>query len=433
MKRGVITVLGAISCWNNETKKYDVNKKAEYKVDEKLQNIFSFKKKKYTNMLPLLIENFSSNYELVPIYTLKAKDIQTNVLEKCENLKIDIEKLFERGVLIENENDFKSILKDIDKKIKEYDEVIIDVSHGFRHFPILMTIDLIITSLKNDSVNKIKHILFAEEIQPMHYYKIIDLKEYLELANLAVIFNIFKENYSISNHIKIKNKEYVEILNLMKKFSKDLMALSIDNLLFKVVPTLKKDLKDLLEKDFILFQDEINNILRLLDDIYTPKNHRYQTFYYIADDVSKDEKGYLAVAISLIFEGVSFYFYTQFKKSPKLKEFFEKLKKDNLNDYDILNLCRGVIDRNKDDLIVSKKIAKYFNDEIKNEFYKKKEEILKPFYRGKYNHLLSLFYKSRKLRNNLLHANSGERVEKVHKEVRNLIKAYKRTLIKGKK
>ena len=45
MKKAVITVLGAISCWNNETKKYDVNKKAEYKVDEKLQNIFLSKRK----------------------------------------------------------------------------------------------------------------------------------------------------------------------------------------------------------------------------------------------------------------------------------------------------------------------------------------------------------------------------------------------------
>jgi CRISPR-associated DxTHG motif protein len=445
MKKAVITILGTISCFDKKTKTFTQNKKAEYIADEKLKDLINLKNETYTNMLPILIENFYKDYKIIPIYTELSKDIQKAVLKECEKLKNNeeiIDNVFKNGIFLKDETDFKTILEKIDKKIKKYNEVIIDVSHGFRHLPILMTIDLIINSLKEN--NKIKNILFAEEIEPLKKYKIIDLTEYLELANLAFILSLFKENYSISNHINIKNKEYKKVVELMREFSINLIGLSIEHLLKKITPSLKKELQKLLTKNEIFFKDEIIKILEILNKTYTFKTypHRYQSYYYIAEDVASDEKGYLAVAVSLIFEGVSFYLYTNLRDySPKTKEFFKKLKKrtkseKNFTDYDILNLCRGVFnfpeETFEETFKVDFKIKKDFNDEIKKELYKAKNKLLKSYnYKGKIkNHpLIKLIKEARILRNNLLHANSGGHIEDVKEKVKNLLEKYNKLII----
>jgi len=430
MKKGVISVLGKINC------NMDKARRAIYEVDESLKSFVKLKYNNYTNMFPILAENFYKDYEIVPIYTKDSKKSQEEVFKICEddhfnNVDEMIKEIFKNGVYIENENDFKDILKKIDMKIREYDEVIIDISHGFRHLPILMTIDLIITSLKVDSQNKIKSILFAEEIEPYRKYKIIDLKEYLELAKLAFIINVFKDNYSVSNHIQVFSSEYQKLIDLMRKFSKDLMALSIDNLLENIVPELRRELESLLENDFILFKDEIENILETLNKIYVKKEHRYQTFYYIAED--SYQKGYLAVAISLIFEGVSFYLYSFFRdNSKKIANLFEELKNNKkLTNYNILDLCRGVFLYNED----KEGIGNFkFRDKLK-QYENMKEELflVKKLMKEKikFYEVICLLKDSRDLRNNLLHANSGDKIEDVDRKVKELLERYKELLIKS--
>jgi len=425
-KKAVITILGTIDC------KGDKTNKAQYLINKNLKYLISLKNETYTNMLPILIENFYKKYDIVPIYTDSAKSTQENVLKNCEEFKeVEniIKEIFENGVYIINENNFEDILKRIDEKIREYEEVIVDVSHGFRHLPILMTINLIVTSLKTDSRGKIKNILFAKELERFKKYEIIDLREYLELANLAFIINIFKDNYSVSNHISINDKTYKKLINYMREFSKNLMALSIDKLLFNIVPELKKELNTILNKghnddNILMFKNEIKEIIKRLESIYVPKNHRYQTYYYIARDVASEEKGYLAVAVSLIFEGVSFYLYTSFKeRNIKLRNFFEQLEKDkNLTTYDILDLCRGIFSFRKEKFKISNKLNKYFSNEVKEEFFNVKSEI--------YNKKLKdLLFDSRKIRNNLLHANSGGRIEDVNKRVKDLLDRYEKLLM----
>ena len=243
MKKAVITILGTITCCDKDGN-WNKNNKAIYEVDDRVS--LSLKNKFYTNMLPILIEKYYKEYDIVPIFTNEAKEKQCKVLRECEDIEnVDevIEKIFKNGIELKDENDFKLILELIDKKISEYDEVIVDITHGFRHLPILMTIDLIITSLKNKS--KVKNIFFAQEIEKFKKYKIIDLKEYLELSNIAFLINTFRANYTVSNHIEVSKEEYINLRNLMKQFSNNLMALSIDYLLDYVTPNLINSLNSL--------------------------------------------------------------------------------------------------------------------------------------------------------------------------------------------
>jgi hypothetical protein len=304
-----------------------------------------------------------------------------------------------------------------------------------------MTIDLIVNSLKRN--DKIKNILFAEEIKRNKKYKIIDLNEYLELANLSFILTLFKENYSVSNHINIKSNEYKKIIKLMREFSVNLMGLSLEKLLNKVVHDLKEELENLLKnrQSVLLFENEIKDIINILENIYTPKSNEYKTYYYVAKDVASDEKGYLAVAISLIFEGISFYLHSNLRDfSPKLEVFFKTLEQNknssNFTDYDILDLCRNVFNFSKEKFKPSNKIKNYVTIEIKNELYKAKFYILKKYgyFSDIRNHpLIRLLNNSRTIRNNLLHANSSVPIDNIKEKVNSLLDDYKKLIIEDVK
>ena len=74
-KKAIVTILGKAGEQDNHTK-------AKY--------YFEWKKevqKEYFNTFPLLIENFSKSYEIVPIFTKDAKSANIKVLKK-ENLEL---------------------------------------------------------------------------------------------------------------------------------------------------------------------------------------------------------------------------------------------------------------------------------------------------------------------------------------------------------
>ena len=162
-EKAVITILGMVGG-------SDIHQKAVYYFEDKKED-----KKEYFNTLPLLIDTYSNEYKIVPFYTKEAKSVNEKVLEKS-NLEF---KDFDKKYFIEDDKDFIKLFNIINSAVDEYSELIIDVSHGFRHFPILMIVDLIIQNFKDTS--KIKKILFAKEITQFKEYEIIDLKEYLDL------------------------------------------------------------------------------------------------------------------------------------------------------------------------------------------------------------------------------------------------------------
>ena len=152
MSKAVITILGLTS----EQKEKD---RAEYTLSKELKKNLTIKDKKYTNMFPLLIDNFKEDYEILPIFTELSFEKQIKVLES-EKLNF---KEFKEDFKIEDEKDFSEIFYIINDALSSnYDEFIVDLTHGFRHLPILAIVNLIIHDIKDST--KIKHILFAKEI-----------------------------------------------------------------------------------------------------------------------------------------------------------------------------------------------------------------------------------------------------------------------------
>ncbi len=260
----------------------------------------------YINMLPLILENFDG-YEKVCVYTQTALKVQQALLEH-HHIDFDIEK---NGLFVsENSNDDKAqfgyILNTINQTMDAYERVIIDLTHGFRHVPILAMIDLIMQHIQNP--HKIEAILFGKEITPQKEYEIIDLVEYLELATLSYMLSTFEQNYTVSSRFVFKNKRYNHIAKQLGLFSYHILSNSLKPLIEgELIEKLADELSALAtETEIEHFNTYITDIIEHLLEIRSLKEHEeWQRFHALSRIMA--HRGYLLNAITLLSEAVGLY------------------------------------------------------------------------------------------------------------------------------
>lgn len=337
----VITILGIQGSYiKNEAIHYsNFDNKADYYFED-----YEDVKKDYFNTLPLLTDKFTSKgYEIIPIYTNDSKIINQDIIKKgYSNLKKNIN--FNDDYLIEDEKDIDNIFKIYNNIFEKYDEVIVDVTHGFRHLPLLMIVELIIQNFK--SVDKIKHIYFAKEIEKHEkhkkgLYEIIDLKHYVDLANISFILTSFSRNFTVANHIT--SKKYSNLTTALNNFSNDIMALSLNNLFQNSSKDLIKELNKITDISIAKQAAELSKYIKQVTSYEGKK--KYQTYL----DLSKElfERNYMLISLSLLYESIRFYIKSTIKVRHKnsvekietefnndlykIGDFFVKFKNDNFD------------------------------------------------------------------------------------------------------
>ena len=368
----------------------------------------------YLNMFDLLCENILEEYEVVPFYTKEAYEKQKQTFKKYSN------KVIKYDDCLIDENNFKYILKQFNNIIDKYDKVIIDVTNGLRHIPILVTINMIMQNIKQ--VDKIENIIFGKMKEDSRItkkefsvYEIIDLKEYLDLANLSYILTNFKDNYTISSNIKISTTEYKPLINSMNQFSKDIMALSMYNLLKNTYPALNKIIEEI-KDDFILKKD-LEALQEELKIFKLEGRKRYKLYFDLAKSLNK--KNYLLQAVALIAEAKGFY----------LKSSIKNIDKDTRNYFDRIE--KGILDNTSD-----KKTYYHLNKECK-EIYSKQTNKLNLIRSNKIiSKIQSITYNIRfqdflwrDIRNKLVHANTEEEIKDVKNSISSDINDFKRYCI----
>jgi len=357
MAKAVITILGTIGVPR------EGQERAEYIFSDSLKENFSLKKDRYTNMLPLLIDNFEQEYSIDCIYTNFAKITQSKVLN-YENIEFDIE---ENGVFISEdtlkdgkeieESKYSYFLQKYNEIIEKYDSVIIDVSHGFRHLPILATVNMIMQNIQNPK--KIEYVFFAKEVIRLEKYEIIDLKEYLELANLSFLLSSFNQNYTVSSNIRFKNPLYKEIAKELAQFSHHFLSNSLKpliegNLISDIIDNLEKLQKD---KSVEHFKHYIEEIILHLEEIRQLKHDiEWKKLYHLSKIM--DKRGYQLNAITLLFEAVGFYCKDKIMDiSDEIKEHINKFETDLIGKkepktkyslYALVNQSRNIVKLSND-------------------------------------------------------------------------------------
>ncbi|WOE70982.1 TM1812 family CRISPR-associated protein [Hydrogenimonas thermophila] len=435
MKKAVITILGTIGIQN---------KKATY-----ISKIPKVKADPDINTFPILIKNFSKEYEIVALHTDYAKNIQTEVIENDSKIK-NFE--FKDEWKIEDDTEFDEIFSKIDDLISSYDKVIIDVSHGFRHLPILLMVDVIIHNVRN--IDKIEMILFAKEIKKQEEYEFIDLKRYLDLANIAYALTTFERNYTVANNVRVSDPELDDFLKDLSNFSKHILANSLDELLKdtnkqrSITTLLIQKIETLLLKRE---KDIFNNLKRLLKNTkehleeiksYTNLN-RYQTLFFIAQNMYN--KGYLLNSITLLSEAIGIYCTLALKSlDNSIKEKIDEYEKNAISQknnekvvfklYDLYNQSKALYNvKNYEGIFMkvkyqynNKNRAKYkkWNDNAKNITEKIRQKI------DKNEHITELILTIDDVRNNLAHANSSKRLKDVDGEIKKALNDFENLCIK---
>lgn len=286
-----------------------------------------------------------------------------------------------------------------------------------------MTIDLIIQNFQNSS--KIEKILFAKEIKQRELYDIIDLKEYLDIANITFILTSFQKNYTVANHIK--SDSYKKLMDKLNNFSKDIMALNLNNLFQK---SSKELIKELNKIDNISIKNQaqiLKQHIKKLTDFEAKK--RYQTYFNLSKDLF--EKNYILLSLALLNESIRLYIKTTIKKSHKsFVEKIEEFYKDNL--YDIgdffIKLGNKKFTFDEFQRYVKSKNRKDFVPITSEEFQKLKEsfpeKLLKKCKHRILDHKQNLIKAISYARNNLAHGNINYNFSDIQKSVGELLEEY---------
>ncbi|WP_295150865.1 TM1812 family CRISPR-associated protein [uncultured Campylobacter sp.] len=398
----IITILGLIS--KNEEIGIPI-----YRYDDKLKGSFSLKRERYINMFSLLIDNFGAQ-DIVPIFTQLAKKIQIGVLK--EEFQNEYNEIFNDRNFIDGEKDFYKILRIINDATSDDDKYIIDLTHGFRHIPILATISLISKSLSN--TEKIKHIFFAKEIEPKKEYEIIDLKEYLELANMSYVLETFNHNYTVSLVSKFKNKNFCNLVSRLSTISNHILSNSLK--------ALNKDVDKILSDiDFILKNEQIETFKGSLEDIQRHirelqeigKEKDSIKFYRMSRILNS--KGYLLNAITLLFEAIGYYCAESFECfGDDIKAHINNFKNSRkFNAYDLTHESRTIVKK------MGLRNGAYLTSIAVHDNIQKKLESIKTL--GAFRDFIK---DAEKLRNNLAHGNANERIEDSKQELSRLLDKY---------
>lgn len=263
------------------------------------------KSQEFFNTLPLLADKFGAE-NIVPIYTTDAREFNEAVMAHYANFQIN----FNDSYKITDEKNFEALFEIFERVIEDLvksgvGRIVFDVTHGFRHLPLLALVDLLIQNFSN--VSQIDQILFAKEIEKFKLYEIIDLRQYLDIANIAFVIAAFSQNYTLAQHIK--TKKFESLVNALNAFSHNILSLNIA----KLKSSHGELIKELDRIDDIALISRAKNLKEKLNKICDWNDSAYVFRYKLAKDMF--EKGYLLQSLVLLFESVNSYIVGVFERN----------------------------------------------------------------------------------------------------------------------
>ena len=263
------------------------------------------KSQEFFNTLPLLADKFGAE-NIVPIYTTDAMEFNEAVMAHYANFRIN----FNDSYKITDEKNFEALFEIFERVIDDLiksgvGKIVFDVTHGFRHLPLLALVDLLIQNFSN--VSQIDQILFAKEIEKFKLYEIIDLRQYLDIANIAFVIAAFSQNYTLAQHIRVKRFE--PLVNALNDFSNNILSLNIA----KLKSSHNELIKELDRIDDIALISRARDLKDRLNKICDWSDSAYIFRYKLAKDMFK--KGYLLQSLVLLFESVNSYIVGVFERN----------------------------------------------------------------------------------------------------------------------
>jgi len=383
----IISILGTSGAFKNRdncTPIYDDKGNIKFQIAKYNSEILGKKSAKNKNSTEFLLENFDEKF--IFIGTQCAIDFQKIILaETIKGKDIDY-------VTIEDDS-----LDDIFEKIlellqEEKGDTILDITHGFRHQPIMA---IFASTLSQFLERKNLKIIFAKEVEMFKEYTYIYLDEYIEITQISLLLTGFIRTL---NFIPVEN---MKLLNnkLFEDFSKSLLS---------------NDMMGV-EKHYLLLKDElrrlekneefkhIENLLIKVKDELRPLDmlaffEPYQKYILLSKITV--EKNYIIVGYAYIFESLREYCSYKFEHICRGIEFKDDYAKNTAVINTILNFRQAK-----------------FGTEILNKYkgIYKKNKI-------EFQRVRKLYEQIRKRRNALAHINTTSNFEDIKSDLIEIIK-----------
>lgn len=260
-------------------------------------SLFGKEAQSYQNATQFLLQNFDDRF--VFIGTACAITFQKALLASdLEGKDVTFTEV--------SENDLDEIFEEIYAFLEDQDNIILDVTHGFRHQPIMA---IFASTLSQFLERKALRIIFAKEEERFKKYKYVYLDDYIEITQISLLLSGFIRTL---NFIPIKQ---MRLLNnhIFENFSKSLLS---------------NDLKGV-EKNYLLLNKELHRLLAE-DELH----HLHKLIYKIKEELTPFEafdkttktyekylslskitidKNYIVVSLAYVFESFREYCTEKFR------------------------------------------------------------------------------------------------------------------------
>ena len=264
----------------------------------------------YKNSTEFLLESFDDDF--VFIGTKCAINFQKIILADSIKKKRVIYEIVEDDSL---DDIFEKILS----LIQSSDKILLDITHGFRHQPIMA---IFASTLSQFLDGRDLKIIFAKEINQFEEYRYIYLNEYIEITQISLLLTGFIRTL---NFIPVTNMSFLDN-KVFEDFSKSLLSNDILGV----------------ERNYLLLKDELKRLqdnqelkhistliikaqkeLKSLDML--PFFEAYQKYMVLSKLMI--EKNYLIVSLAYIFEALREYCSYRFRdvcRDIKFKDEYER-------------------------------------------------------------------------------------------------------------
>ncbi len=389
----IISILGTAGAFKNRdncTPAKDENGKIKFQSAKYNSEILKTESGIYKNATEFLLERFDEQF--VFIGTRCAIEFQQIILaDSLKGKKV-------KYVTIEDDR-----LDDIFEKILELlqhnDNIVLDITHGFRHQPIMA---IFASTLSQFLERRDLKIIFAKEIEMFKEYTYIYLDEYIEVTQISLLLTGFIRTL---NFIPVKNMKLLKN-EIFEDFSKSLLS---------------NDMKGV-ERDYLLLKEELarlekNEELKHISNLIVkvkaeleplemlPFFESYQK--YIVLSKMMVEKNYLVVALAYIFESLREYCSYRFEAICSTIEFKDDYAKNTAVMNTIANFRQAKFG--------TEILVKYRGIYSKN--------------RAEFKEVNKLYNKIRKRRNALAHINTRSNFEDIKSDLETIIAKVERLYV----
>ena len=349
----------------------------------------------YLNSNDMLLQNF--NDEFYFLGTGKSIEFQKELLDlKDKNVTfIEIE-----------DNSLDEIYEQILILLeKSTDDVILDVTHGFRHQPISAVFAATFYRFLNHTQLRV---IFAKEIMPYTKYEYIYLNDYLDLSQLTFQLSGFIQTLNFVESAPIQGFDTSAFLRFSDALlSNDFAALCKNyEHLKKVIDTAKTDKRyKHLSHLFVTIEKDLS--------VFETFDNKAMFAQYLAVAELMLSKNYLLLALTYMYEAIRFYSSRAFYKYKLIeKDVWQKGNHYKVNQEVITFITQ-----------------KDFKGRYNKTNYDRNYPLLFSKNENNFKKISSLYVELRNLRNNLTHINPKEtkfsielRLEKLLLEIKDMFK-----------